>query len=482
MEVRTFRAASLKAALELIRAELGPEATVLQTREVAPGLLTWLTGGNRIEVVAATGRGRSAEARPAEHRQAAAQTLSKGRKQPQPRATSPPPHGSEGKRVRDEEPDAPTPVPSPSRTRVRHHDSKSRAHSRQAHAGGRAGSHKTLSKPSEGVTEDKQPGDRIAVPLSKPLAMPDSAPSQAHAPSAVRHLSTGRAIPALDGQGGTVVLPTAPLPTALFSIFTALLEGGFPPDIAGELCQRLKTVHTQDWLTDRQLVVKQLQTLIASDLPCAPTLRRPLVQQPHVIGFVGPSQVGKSTALWHLAAAFERTQNQSVGILSLGPAQALHQPHRAAHDAWLRCATSLRVTAEQATHPAEAQAALGRMAHLGLVLVEFSGDSAQPPMGELAADPWRAALRMDEVHLVLDASQGPLTWQSMLDRYRPWQPTSLWVSKIDEARHRGSLYALLRNSHLPLSYLTAGICVPADLHEADATRLAGWILGQEFAT
>jgi flagellar biosynthesis protein FlhF len=57
MDIRTFKAKSLHEALGRIRAELGPDASVLHTREVSTGWLGWLAGRKQLEVTA------SAEAR-----------------------------------------------------------------------------------------------------------------------------------------------------------------------------------------------------------------------------------------------------------------------------------------------------------------------------------------------------------------------------------------------------------------------------------
>ena len=51
MEVKTYRASSLQAALEQVRTELGPDASVLHTREVKHGMLRWIAG-RQIEVTA----------------------------------------------------------------------------------------------------------------------------------------------------------------------------------------------------------------------------------------------------------------------------------------------------------------------------------------------------------------------------------------------------------------------------------------------
>lgn len=52
MEVKTFRARSMQEALQLIRRTLGPDATLLQAREVRSGVLGWLPGARQVEVLA----------------------------------------------------------------------------------------------------------------------------------------------------------------------------------------------------------------------------------------------------------------------------------------------------------------------------------------------------------------------------------------------------------------------------------------------
>lgn len=54
MEVKTYRAATLQEALQRVRQELGPDAAVLRTREVAGGLWRWIRGRREVEVTAST--------------------------------------------------------------------------------------------------------------------------------------------------------------------------------------------------------------------------------------------------------------------------------------------------------------------------------------------------------------------------------------------------------------------------------------------
>ena len=52
MDLRTYRASSLQEALRLVREDLGPDASVLHTRDVAAGIARWLGGVKQIEVTA----------------------------------------------------------------------------------------------------------------------------------------------------------------------------------------------------------------------------------------------------------------------------------------------------------------------------------------------------------------------------------------------------------------------------------------------
>ena len=55
MDIKTFRAKSMRDALDLVRCELGPSAAVLHTREVNSGPLRRLMFGRRYEVAASAG-------------------------------------------------------------------------------------------------------------------------------------------------------------------------------------------------------------------------------------------------------------------------------------------------------------------------------------------------------------------------------------------------------------------------------------------
>lgn len=74
MHIRTFQAADLHAALATIREQMGPEATILHTRNVSSGLWSML-GRQRVEVTA--GLRSAADLQPADEHQAAGAAVAK---------------------------------------------------------------------------------------------------------------------------------------------------------------------------------------------------------------------------------------------------------------------------------------------------------------------------------------------------------------------------------------------------------------------
>lgn len=90
MEVKTYRAATMQEALAMVRADLGPNAAVLHTREVGNGgLFKWFPGFRRIEVTAALDvnvpsrfAGRKSEATPEAPRSEPARSVEPRRETP----------------------------------------------------------------------------------------------------------------------------------------------------------------------------------------------------------------------------------------------------------------------------------------------------------------------------------------------------------------------------------------------------------------
>ncbi|HEV3004771.1 MAG TPA: flagellar biosynthesis protein FlhF, partial [Pirellulales bacterium] len=85
--------------------------------------------------------------------------------------------------------------------------------------------------------------------------------------------------------------------------------------------------------------------------------------------------------------------------------------------------------------------------------------------------------RPDEVHLTLSSTASASVLMRTAERFAAVGTTALILTKLDEAAGLGHLLPLLRESGLPLSYVTHGQNVPDDIGPADGGRLARQIVG-----
>lgn len=65
------------------------------------------------------------------------------------------------------------------------------------------------------------------------------------------------------------------------------------------------------------------------------------------------------------------------------------------------------------------------------------------------------------------------------ERFADVGATSLLLTKLDETTGLGNILPVLRNSKLPISYITNGQNVPEDIASADSRKLARAILRTE---
>ncbi len=131
------------------------------------------------------------------------------------------------------------------------------------------------------------------------------------------------------------------------------------------------------------------------------------------------------------------------------------------------------------TSPPEMRRALDELTGLDLVLIDTAGRS---PRDELKIQELKSLLNeadVDEVHLVLSLTSSLRSLTTTAERFEGANPTSVILTKLDEAPSMGSLLPLARQLPVPVSYLTTGQNVPDDIESADAARMARLILGHE---
>jgi len=417
MDIRTYTGASLVDALGQVKAELGEEAVILSSRRVEDA--SRMPDGHQVEVVAAlpapppSRRSASASA-PRESLQSRAQTESLPRSEPRP--WMPPRAGRDGRPLSP-------PVAGPALRTMPQADSVMREELASA-----------VAAPEPGLQELKGELAELRRALREVGSMARHGGHKAWSP---RHEESLR----------------------------MLCARGMSRPVACNLLDELQDEEQESrW-------ERALADALARRLPCAPPDEAVEGQRVEVL--VGPTGVGKTTALAKLLLNIQGLPHKRAGILSLDTKRV------AAVDQIRRLAGILRAPLELLYRPGELTHAMDRLAGCDLVLVDTPGTGPRERLGLERIRSFLKDLKARHVHVALPAS---MRLEDQLAVIGPWRQAGadrLMVTKLDEAAGLGGLVDLAAQAGMPFSYAATGQRIPDDLYRADAACLARWILKPE---
>ena len=449
MEIHTYRAASLQEALMLVRHDLGPEASVLQTREVS-GKFFGLLGKGCVEVQAS----RDAKViRRLPAVAAAAMTTSTSN------STLASPVGSSLGQPSTGQPSSSEPS---SGFDFTEDESQVASSSAGLHFG----------------TDDDAIGDGRSPHLAAATA-----PARASLGVAARRRGASRSVDALDDQrpgslGSAPAVsnarPGSPvnyLSPAMFEVFTEMLDADVDPDAARSMLQEVSAHCTPEHLNDAWLIKGRLCQLIQQQVNVSGPIELQHGRR-HVVALVGPTGVGKTTTLAKLAAGFHFDQGTSVGFVTLDTFRL------GAVDQLQKYADLLGAPCEVVSSPDQMLPALERLNHCQLIMIDTAGRSPRDHAQLDALNDFLRVAQPTEIHLVLSAASSQSHAALALEQFAELQPTHLLLTKLDESPCLGGWYRLLSSGTWPLSYITTGQHVPEDILVANRRRVASLILGQ----
>ncbi|APW62125.1 Flagellar biosynthesis protein FlhF [Paludisphaera borealis] len=262
------------------------------------------------------------------------------------------------------------------------------------------------------------------------------------------------------------------LPSELTPIYGRLLEADVPELLARQLVRMVADAATPEDLATPGDALRAVREALEDALAIAPPIRA-VSGARRVVALVGPTGVGKTTTAAKLAARFKLRQGLRVGLLTVDTYRI------AAIEQLKTYADIIDLPLAVGRDPESARQAIDELGDVDLVLVDTAGRSPrdEPKIQELGE--LLARIRPDEVHLVLSAATSQRSLRAAADQFAPARPDRLLLTKLDEAESLGALAAILGRADRPVSYLTTGQSVPDDIEEADRSRLARLILGEE---
>lgn len=437
MDVRTYRAATLQEALQFVRAELGPDATVLQTREVPGHWWQWLRGQRDVEVTAASdvhvaSRWTTLNARSPVAEMAAAGVMATAEGM-----------GSAGVSAEGEPCD---PAPATTSRHVRpSRDGSPR--NLDLSAGAREAAARFRQRARVAVPRVSQEGRSLVEEMCAPTSAP------ANRSTGDRERSSG--------------LPG--LPASMFQLYTDLIDAELGEELSRSLIAQVQRGLSGPDLEDPVLLRASLLRCLEEQIPIAGPIQ-PRAGQRRVVALVGPTGVGKTTTIAKLAANFRLREQRRVGLVTV-------DTYRIAAVEQLRTyADIIDLPMEVVASPQDMRQALQRMSDLDLVLLDTAGRSPRDVVQIQELQAILAESQADEVHLVLSCIASAAQLRQTAEKFARVGATALLLTKLDEAAALGQVYSLLNATRLPLSYVTHGQNVPDDIAVADRRQLARRLL------
>ena len=477
-DVRTFRARSMREALDLVRDELGADALILHTRQVARRrLLPWKKAVQEVEITAS----RTFDTSPKQSRKPA-------RRSAQARTEPATPTSAETSRATTAaRPAAPLPsMPHKSQPSGPRLDVSSEPPASVADVLGRPRSLTAFHADSPSTAESEAPRFARRRFFEKPperhagtAAADTIAPKTLKADPADPTAALSRRLDAIqqmlqDLGRSQVRARHEEIPSELFQLYTELIDGEVEDALARELIWQLKRSATPGQLTDLAAAKALLTARVESEIRCC----EPITPRPgrrKVVALVGATGVGKTTTIAKLAANFRLRSGIKMGLVTV-------DTYRVAAVEQLRTyAEIIELPMKVVTNPLEMRRALDELAGLDLVLVDTGGRSPKDDLQIQELKSLLAEARVDEVHLVLSLTSSVRMLEVSAAKFAPAGTTSMILTKLDEASGVGVLLSVARRINLPISYLTAGQAVPDDIEPAHPRRIARLILGQERA-
>ncbi|MEA4883664.1 MAG: flagellar biosynthesis protein FlhF [Clostridia bacterium] len=185
-----------------------------------------------------------------------------------------------------------------------------------------------------------------------------------------------------------------------------------------------------------------------------------------VVGFIGPTGVGKTTTIAKLAANFVLVEKARVALITA-------DTYRIAAIEQVRTyADIIGVPCEVAYSAKDMGDALAKHADKEVVLIDTAGRSPNNPTRMYELRGMMDAALPEETHLVLSATTRRQDLDNLVERFSGVGFDKVILTKLDESTNIGAVFNVAAKSGKPFSYLTTGQGVPEDIEAATHSVLA----------
>jgi len=176
---------------------------------------------------------------------------------------------------------------------------------------------------------------------------------------------------------------------------------------------------------------------------------------------IGPTGVGKTTTLAKLAAQYHFHKNKNVGLITVDAYRI------AAIDQLKTYAHIMSIPLKVALTPEQLCKCIDEYSDMDIILVDTPGRSHLNKREIRTIEEFLEAAQPADTHLLISASTKDNDAYTVVETFAPEYVQKFLFTKLDETSSFGSILNISVNQKKPISYLTTGQNVPDDILIAD---------------
>ena len=256
----------------------------------------------------------------------------------------------------------------------------------------------------------------------------------------------------------------------LSGIYQHLLSQGVNRDVANDLIEVIKKEIPAGQIDSKDKIISKITDAIEQKRNISRRASQAKAD-PKVLAFIGPTGVGKTTAIAKLAAKQVIERNKKVALITV-------DSYRIAATEELKIyGKAIGIPVKTAATPSAFTAAVNAYRQYDLILVDTPGFNSENNDEIDNLKSYLEAIGTIEIHLLLSAGTKETDLFNAIERLRVIPIQHLIFTKLDESATFGNLINLLVDNQLPLSFLTTGRQVPDSIESGSVEKIVKYLLG-----
>jgi len=236
----------------------------------------------------------------------------------------------------------------------------------------------------------------------------------------------------------------------------------------------LKEMDAEIESADHEDFEEQLKDFLASYFAANTEIE--LDSEQKVVSFIGPTGVGKTTTMAKIAAHFAVENDKKVGLITadtyrIAAVEQLQTYSKIIDIPFAVCYSSSKLE----------EMIRGQFRNCDLILIDTPGSSWKDQQQLSRLKDFVNHNFVDEVHLLLSLNTKSSDLRNVVSKFSELEPDRALLTKLDETSTYGEMINLKENFDLSLSYLTCGQDVPEDLETAGADQIYKYLFGDFYA-